>query len=126
MATVVAAVDLARVRLPLAGEEEEDEGDIRQQDKEITADKRVVESQISGAGPPPALSVASGVQVSQVRHLLLDMAPVAAPVLTRSVDHSRSRGHRCPPTWTLSPHRLRFHTLLFLKFLSPNTKLATR
>lgn len=132
MATVVAAVDLARVRLPLAGEEEEEEeaeGEIRQQAKEITTEKRVVETKVLGAGPPPAVAVTSdqrGVQVSQVRHLLLDITPMAAPVLICSVDHSRFRGQKCPPTWTLPPRRLHFHILLFLKFLSPNTKLATR
>lgn len=128
---MVAAVDLARVRLPLAEEEEEEEaaeGEIRQQAKEITTEKRVVETKMVGAGPPPALSVTSDQrqvqvsQVSQVRHVLLDITPVAAPVLIRSVDHSRFRGQTCPPRWTLPPHRLRFHILLFLKFLSPNPK----
>lgn len=127
---MVAAVDLARVRLPLADEEEEAaEGEIRQQAKEITPEEHVVETKILVAGPPPAVSVTSEqrrVQVSQVRHLLLDIPPVAAPVLIRSVDHSRSRGQKCPPTWTLPPHRRHFHILLFLKFLSPNMKLATR
>lgn len=86
MATVVAAVDLARVRLPLADDEEEEaaEGEIRQQAKEITPEEHVVETKILGAGPPPAVSVTSEqrrVQVSQVRHFLLDIPPVAAPVL---------------------------------------------
>lgn len=77
VATVVAAVDLARVRLPLAGEEEEQEveeaagGEIRLQTKAITSETRVVETKIVGAGPPPAVtSDQRGVQVSQVRHLL--------------------------------------------------------
>lgn len=131
VATVVAAVDLARVRLPLADDDEEEaaEGGIGQQPQEITTEKHVVETKILGAGPPAAVSVTSDqrrVQVSQVRHLLMDITPVAAPVLIRSVDHSRSRGQKCPPAWTLPPHRLHFHILLFLKFLSPNTKLATR
>lgn len=122
----MAAVDLARVRLPLADDEEEEaaEGEIRQQAKEIRSERRVVETKILGAGP--VTSDQRGVQVSQVRHLLLDITAVAAPVLIRSVDHSRFRGQRCPPRWTLPPHRLHSHILLFLKFLSPNTKLATR
>lgn len=131
VATVVAAVDLARVRLPLAEDEEEEaaEGEIRQQAREITGERRVVETKILGAGPSPAPPVTSdqrGVQVTQVRHLLLDVPAAAASVLTRSVDHSRFRGQRCPPRWTLPPHRLHSHILPFLKFLSPNMKLATR
>lgn len=74
VATVVAAVDLARVRLPLADEEEAAEGEVRQQAKEITTEKRVVETKTLGAEPPPAVSVTSDqqirVQVSQVRNLL--------------------------------------------------------
>lgn len=130
VATVVAAVDLARVRLPLADEEEETaEGEVSQQAKEITTEKRVVETKVVGAGPPAAVAMTSDqrrVQVSQVRHLLLDATPVAAPLLTRSVDHFRFKEQRCPPTWTLPPHRPHFHILLFLKFLFPNMKLATR
>lgn len=73
MATVVAAVDLARVRLPLADEEEPAEGEMRPQAKEITTEKRVVETKTVGVEAPPAVSVSCDqlrVQVSQVRNLL--------------------------------------------------------
>lgn len=73
MATVVAAVDLARVRLPLADEEEVAEGEMISQAKEIRTEKRVVETKILGPEAPPAVSVTSDehrVQVSQVRNLL--------------------------------------------------------
>lgn len=79
VATVVAAVDLARVRLPVhaeGGVAEEEEVEVRQQAREIVAEKRVVESkppstELPAPAPAPApVSVASErhtVQVSQVR-----------------------------------------------------------
>lgn len=82
MATVVAAVDLARVRLPLAGEEEAAEGDMIPQAKEIRTEKRVVETKILGPEAPPAVSVASDelrVQVSQVRTVLDSCCGHTAP-----------------------------------------------
>lgn len=95
VATVVAAVDLARVRLPLADEEEAAEGEMTPQAKAITSEKRVVETKIAVAEPPPAVSV-TRVQASQVREVLDSccghIIPVAAPLLIHSinsVDHSR-------------------------------------
>lgn len=78
VATVLAAVDLARVRLPVhaeGGVAEEEEVEVRQQAREIVAEKRVVESkppptELPAPAPAPApVSVASErhtVQVSQV------------------------------------------------------------
>lgn len=73
MATVVAAVDLARVRLPLAGEEEAAEAEMIPQAKEIRTETRVVQTKVVGPEAPPAVSVTSEehrVQLSQVRNLL--------------------------------------------------------
>lgn len=70
---MVAAVDLARVRLPLADEEEAAEGEMIPQAKEIRTEKRVVETKIVGPEAPAAVSVTSEehrVQVSQVRTVL--------------------------------------------------------
>lgn len=89
MATVVAAVDLARVRLPLAEEEEAAEAELRLQ-KEITTEKRVLETKVVGVeaakivgaepakvvGAEPAAPDQLRVQVSQVRNLLDSSQPL--------------------------------------------------
>lgn len=78
VATVVAALDLARVRQPAHAEgrvkEEEEtlEAEIRQQGREMIAERHVVEIKTLPAEPPTAVSVASEqhkVQVSQVGRL---------------------------------------------------------
>lgn len=79
---MVAAVDLARVRLPLADEEEAAEGETVPQAKEIRTEKRVVETKILGPEAPPAVSVTSDelrVQVSQVRTLLDSRCGLVVP-----------------------------------------------
>lgn len=71
---MVAAVDLARVRLPVHEEggladEEEEELEIRQQGRKVTAAEQVVETTMLPAEPAVAAAVTSeqrGVQVSQV------------------------------------------------------------
>lgn len=71
VATVVAAVDLARVRLPVHEEgglaDEEEELEIRQQGRKVTAAEQVVETTMLPAEPAAAVtSERHGVQVSQV------------------------------------------------------------
>lgn len=75
VATVMAAVDLARVRLPVHGEggvaEEEEalEVEIKQQGREMAAEKHVVVTKTSPAEPTAAVTASSEqrtVQVSQV------------------------------------------------------------
>lgn len=89
---MVAAVDLARVRLPLAEEEEAAEGDTIPQAREIRTETRVVETKVLGPGAPPAVSVTSDelrVQVSQVRTLLDSCCGHTVP--------SPPLNPRCPP-----------------------------
>lgn len=70
VATVVAAVDHARVRLPVAEEEETLQAEVRQQAREITTEKVVQTKKLPAELPlPPVVSVVSeqlGVQVTQV------------------------------------------------------------
>lgn len=82
VATVVAAVDLARVRLPVhveggaAEEEEAVEVEIRQQERKMTAEKHVT-IQTLPPEPPAAVAVTSEqhrVQVSQVGGVLIHIS----------------------------------------------------
>lgn len=71
VAKVVAAVDHARVRLPVADEEETLQAEIRQQAREIMTEKVVQTKKLPAEAPPPqpVVSVVSeqlGVQVTQV------------------------------------------------------------
>ena len=80
VATVVAALDLARVRQPahvegrVKEEEETLEAEIRQQGREMIAERQVVEIKTLPAEPPTAVSVHAAseqhkVQISQVGRL---------------------------------------------------------
>lgn len=78
VATVVAAVDLARVRLPVhaeGGVAEEEEVEVRQQAREIVAEKRVVESKL----PPTELPVPAPAPAP---------VPTPAPVSVASERHT--------------------------------------
>lgn len=141
VATVVAAVDLARVRLPehaedgLAEEEEAVEAEIRQQGREMTEVKHIVETKTLPAELPAVVSVASErhrVQVSQVGGVsfILEIIPDNTSFLTSSINsvgYSRFREQQnSPPMWTLVSRRPQFHISQFLKFPFLNTSLATR
>lgn len=79
VATVVAAVDLARVRLPVRAEDgvaEEEKVEVRQQAREIVAEKHAFESELPAPAPAPALALAPA------------LAPAPAPVSVASERHT--------------------------------------